>query len=267
MHYVVEDTPLGTAGAVKLAEPFLGDERFVIISGDALTDIDLDALLASTNATARTARSRYSASPIRWNSAWSLPTMHAHHALSREAVLGRSLLRHHQHRHLRARAGDLRVHGSRQELRFLAKTSSRSCCATASRSTASLRPATGATSATCSSTSRPTTMRSPARCTSRFPGTQIRTGRLGRRKLPHRIPTRTCKARSCIGSNVTIERGAVIEELCAIGNSTIVAADAQRHAHGRVGRRLHRRARDAHRLHAGRSRDRQGPRYRSPKAP
>ncbi len=46
MAYVVEDTPLGTAGAVKLAEPLLGDERFLIVSGDALTDIDLSELLA-----------------------------------------------------------------------------------------------------------------------------------------------------------------------------------------------------------------------------
>ncbi len=46
MSYVVEDTPLGTAGAVKLAQPLLGDEPFLIISGDALTDLDLAALLA-----------------------------------------------------------------------------------------------------------------------------------------------------------------------------------------------------------------------------
>jgi len=46
MRYVVEDTPLGTAGAVKLAQEYLEGERFVIISGDALTDIDLTALLA-----------------------------------------------------------------------------------------------------------------------------------------------------------------------------------------------------------------------------
>ncbi len=46
MHYVVEDTPLGTAGAVKLAADLLGDESFLIISGDALTDLDLTALVA-----------------------------------------------------------------------------------------------------------------------------------------------------------------------------------------------------------------------------
>ncbi len=45
MQYVVEDTPLGTAGAVKMAEELLGDGTFVIISGDAMTDVDLTALV------------------------------------------------------------------------------------------------------------------------------------------------------------------------------------------------------------------------------
>jgi mannose-1-phosphate guanylyltransferase/phosphomannomutase len=45
MHYVVEDTPLGTAGAVKLAHEIIGKDPFLIISGDALTDIDLRALV------------------------------------------------------------------------------------------------------------------------------------------------------------------------------------------------------------------------------
>jgi mannose-1-phosphate guanylyltransferase / phosphomannomutase len=42
LSYSVEDTPLGTAGSVKLAEDLLR-ETFVVISGDALTDIDLAA--------------------------------------------------------------------------------------------------------------------------------------------------------------------------------------------------------------------------------
>src|SRR5690242_20229089 len=41
LHYSVEDTPLGTAGSVKQAEEHLRDDTFVIVSGDALTDIDL----------------------------------------------------------------------------------------------------------------------------------------------------------------------------------------------------------------------------------
>lgn len=45
IHYSVEDAPLGTAGSVKLAEEHF-DERFLIISGDALTDVDLTAAIA-----------------------------------------------------------------------------------------------------------------------------------------------------------------------------------------------------------------------------
>src|SRR5919206_513774 len=43
--YSVEETPLGTAGSVKLAERLL-QEPFLVISGDALTDIDLSALIS-----------------------------------------------------------------------------------------------------------------------------------------------------------------------------------------------------------------------------
>ncbi|OQB14180.1 MAG: D-glycero-alpha-D-manno-heptose 1-phosphate guanylyltransferase [Firmicutes bacterium ADurb.Bin193] len=42
--YFVEQTPLGTAGSVKNAEAFL-DEPFIIVSGDCLTDIDLNAAM------------------------------------------------------------------------------------------------------------------------------------------------------------------------------------------------------------------------------
>ena len=44
IHYTVEDTPLGTAGSVKNAEQLL-DEPFLVISGDALTDFDLDQII------------------------------------------------------------------------------------------------------------------------------------------------------------------------------------------------------------------------------
>lgn len=50
MHYVVEDTPLGTAGAVKMAEGRLRDGTFIIISGDAMTDLDLTSLIAAHKA-------------------------------------------------------------------------------------------------------------------------------------------------------------------------------------------------------------------------
>jgi len=40
LKYYVENTPMGTAGSVKNAEEFL-DDTFIVISGDALTDINL----------------------------------------------------------------------------------------------------------------------------------------------------------------------------------------------------------------------------------
>lgn len=43
--YFMEETPLGTAGSVKNAEDFL-KEDFLVISGDAMTDMDLTAFMA-----------------------------------------------------------------------------------------------------------------------------------------------------------------------------------------------------------------------------
>lgn len=45
MEYSVEEEPLGTAGSVKYIEDWL-TERFVIVSGDALTDVDLERAVA-----------------------------------------------------------------------------------------------------------------------------------------------------------------------------------------------------------------------------
>src|SRR5678815_2631714 len=42
--YQVEEEPLGTAGCVKAAEEWIAGEPFLIASGDALTDVDLNAL-------------------------------------------------------------------------------------------------------------------------------------------------------------------------------------------------------------------------------
>jgi len=44
MVYATEETPLGTAGSVRNARDEL-DERFVVISGDVLTDLDLSSLV------------------------------------------------------------------------------------------------------------------------------------------------------------------------------------------------------------------------------
>ena len=45
LQYATEEMPLGTAGSVKNAEDALRDEPFLVISGDALTDIDLSAMV------------------------------------------------------------------------------------------------------------------------------------------------------------------------------------------------------------------------------
>jgi mannose-1-phosphate guanylyltransferase / phosphomannomutase len=45
LQYATEEMPLGTAGSVRNAEDALRDEPFLVISGDALTDMDLTALV------------------------------------------------------------------------------------------------------------------------------------------------------------------------------------------------------------------------------
>lgn len=50
IRYVEEPEPLGTAGAVKFAEQHL-DERFLVLNGDVLTDIDISAEIAQHEAT------------------------------------------------------------------------------------------------------------------------------------------------------------------------------------------------------------------------
>ncbi|MCY6371892.1 sugar phosphate nucleotidyltransferase [Clostridium ganghwense] len=45
LNYFMEENPLGTAGSVKNAEKFL-DDTFIVISGDALTDIDISKAIA-----------------------------------------------------------------------------------------------------------------------------------------------------------------------------------------------------------------------------
>ena len=42
--YVIPDNDYGTAGAVKLAEEYIGDDNFIIISGDLVTDFDFSKL-------------------------------------------------------------------------------------------------------------------------------------------------------------------------------------------------------------------------------
>ncbi|MFH1684374.1 MAG: NDP-sugar synthase [Candidatus Margulisiibacteriota bacterium] len=45
IRYSIEEHPLGTAGAVKNAEEFFGDEPMVIFNGDVLTDLNISKLV------------------------------------------------------------------------------------------------------------------------------------------------------------------------------------------------------------------------------
>jgi mannose-1-phosphate guanylyltransferase len=50
LRFIEEPEPRGTAGALKYAEDFL-DERFLMLNGDVLTDLDLTAQIAQHDAT------------------------------------------------------------------------------------------------------------------------------------------------------------------------------------------------------------------------
>ena len=119
IEYSVEESPLGTAGSVRLASGAL-DETFLVISGDALCDIDLGSLVELPPREGRRGhdRAQVGRQPAR--------VRHRRHrrgrpgrALPREAVLGPGLLRHDQHRHLRARAGGAAAHPDRPAVRLL----------------------------------------------------------------------------------------------------------------------------------------------------
>ena len=66
LRYVEEPRPLGTGGALKFAEPLL-DERFLMLNGDVLTDLDVTrpARAARAARRARDARAHAGRGPVR----------------------------------------------------------------------------------------------------------------------------------------------------------------------------------------------------------
>src|SRR5688500_15698731 len=69
LRYLEEPRPLGTGGALKFAEDLL-DERFLMLNGDVLTDIDLTAQIAQHEATG--ARATLALTPVEDPSAYGL---------------------------------------------------------------------------------------------------------------------------------------------------------------------------------------------------
>jgi NDP-sugar pyrophosphorylase family protein len=69
IHYAVEETPLGTGGAVRNALPWL-DDTTIVFNGDVLTDVDLPAVIASHRASG--ARATLVLTPVANPSAYGL---------------------------------------------------------------------------------------------------------------------------------------------------------------------------------------------------
>jgi mannose-1-phosphate guanylyltransferase len=69
LRYVEEPQPLGTGGALKFAEPLL-DDRFLMLNGDVLTDMDLTAQIAQHERTG--ARATLALTPVEDPSAYGL---------------------------------------------------------------------------------------------------------------------------------------------------------------------------------------------------
>src|SRR5919199_592194 len=74
LRYVEEPRPLGTGGALKYAEPLLG-ERFLMLNGDVLTDIDLTAQLEQHERSG--ARATLALTPVEDPSAYGLVRLQA----------------------------------------------------------------------------------------------------------------------------------------------------------------------------------------------
>src|SRR5919106_1505050 len=69
LRYVEEPRPLGTGGALKYAESLL-DDRFLMLNGDVLSDIDVSAQIARHEAT--NARATLTLTPVEDPSAYGL---------------------------------------------------------------------------------------------------------------------------------------------------------------------------------------------------
>ena len=144
------------------------DETFLVISGDVLTDIDLDR--AREAAHRARARSRSIAlkrveNPVEFGIVITQRRRHDR-AVPREADVGRGVLRHDQHRHLRARARGVRLHPRGRGRRLLGRRVPGGARRRASRCSVTSSTATGKTSARSRRTAARTTTCSTAGSTS-----------------------------------------------------------------------------------------------------
>ena len=190
MRYATEEQPLGTAGSVRNASSEL-DDTFLVISGDVLTDIDLTSLDEGAPRQRRVGVDRArSGSRTRSSSGSSSPAPTAPSSgSSRSRTWGAGVLRHHQHRHLRARTPDLRLHPRRGGRRLLRRRVPGRARPGPRAPRPRRRTATGRTSAPSRRTCAPTTTSSTGRCRSTSAGSSSATG-CGSARAPSSTPTR-----------------------------------------------------------------------------
>ena len=195
MVYATEETPLGTAGSVRNAmdaarralprdlrrRPHrhrpLGHRRRSTTSKDALATIGL----APRREPARVRHRHH-------------PRGRLHRALPREAHVGPGVQRHHQHRHLRARARDLRLHRARPPGRLLRRGVPQAARGRPAALRRRRRRATGRTSARSTPTCGPTRTSSTARSRSTSPASRSTTA-CGWGRAPRSTPRPTSPAR------------------------------------------------------------------------
>jgi mannose-1-phosphate guanylyltransferase len=211
IRYVEEPDPRGTAGALKYAESLL-DERFFMLNGDVLTDIDLTAQLAQHERTGRPrdARPRPRRRPVAYGLVRTSPT----------APCASSSRSRRPTRSTRTSSAP-------------APTSSSAACSTSSSPTATCRssarsgPRWSARASTPTGTSRPTgwtsarpsaTCRAPStssRATSR-PASSSGWATRTRRSAP------TSKARGRVVPPAVVGRGSVIAEGAHVGSLVVL---------------------------------------------
>ncbi len=256
LRFVEEPEPLGTAGALKYAEPML-DERFLMLNGDVLTDIDLTAQLAQHELTGAKATLALVAVPDPTN--YGLVRLEEDAAVrefvekpSLDAVEERPPSDEDSATTSSARAltcSSARSSSTCRRARTSRSSARSGRCSSATASTATVRKPTGSTSARPSATcARPSTS---SRATSRRPSRSASETAISRsprkptsrgaRSLPRcsnaastspatRMSARSwCSARTCcVGAGTTVERsvilnGTEIGEHCRLSDCIVAA--------------------------------------------
>ena len=270
LRYVEEPRPLGTGGALKFAEPLL-DERFLMLNGDVLTDLDLTAQLALHEAArrARDARAHAGRGPVRLR-----PRAHARRRRG-DASSSRSP-RPTRSTRATSRAGVYVLERSVLDLlepdaarldrarRLPAARRRRACTATSATATGST---SGRPSATCEGTFdilEGTVGTAVAeRMRRRLPVRRARTSRTRGGSIPAALVERGCRiaagariggravleAGVTVGEHTTIERavvlhGAEIGAHCTLRGCIVGGRRADRRPHARRGPGRPRRGRD-----------------------